>query len=486
MSYLRRLTLLPIAILLLLSTSAPVFAINVNLIWDPNTEPNLVGYKLYIGAASRTYGVNVPLGNVTTAALTGLTPGTYYFAVTALDSLGNESAYSNEFSATLACTSSISSSSQSFTSSAVLGSVSVTVLSGCNWTATSNASFITVTSGSSGSGNGTVSYSVAPNTGASQRTGTITIAGQTFTVTQDGLPQTTLVVTPETVSAGGAVTATWANIASPTATDWIGLYASAGAADNSYLSWRYTNGLASSNVPFTMPVGAPTGAGYELRLFNNWVRRATSNSFTIQGTTLAASPTLVSAGGEVTATWTNIASPSATDWIGLYPSTGAADSAYLSWRYTNGQAGGNVGFTIPPGTAEGSTYVLRLYGSGGRLATSNTFTIQATTLTVSPTTVSAGGSVIVTWANIASPSATDWIGLYSSSGAVNSAYLSWRYTDGQAGGIVGFTIPEGTAAGSTYVLRLYGSGGRLATSNTFTIQATTLTLSPTTVDAGGR
>jgi len=50
----------------------------------------------------------------------------------------------------------------------------------------SNATFITVTSGSSGSGNGTVGYSVAANAGSTSRSGTITIAGQTFTVTQAG------------------------------------------------------------------------------------------------------------------------------------------------------------------------------------------------------------------------------------------------------------------------------------------------------------
>ncbi|HKR15391.1 MAG TPA: Calx-beta domain-containing protein [Pyrinomonadaceae bacterium] len=46
--------------------------------------------------------------------------------------------------------------------------------------------WITVTSGSSGTGNGTVNYSVASNTGASQRTGTITVNGQVHTVTQAG------------------------------------------------------------------------------------------------------------------------------------------------------------------------------------------------------------------------------------------------------------------------------------------------------------
>jgi hypothetical protein len=64
-------------------------------------------------------------------------------------------------------------------------SVSVSVASGCHWTAVSHAPWITVKSGASGSGGGVVVLSVAPNTGG-QRSGTATIAGQTFTVNQGG------------------------------------------------------------------------------------------------------------------------------------------------------------------------------------------------------------------------------------------------------------------------------------------------------------
>ncbi|MCD6600073.1 MAG: hypothetical protein J7L19_05855 [Dehalococcoidia bacterium] len=58
---------------------------------------------------------------------------------------------------------------------------------GCSWTAVTNESWITITSGSSGTGSGTVNYSVSANSSTSQKTGTMTIAGKTFTVTQDGI-----------------------------------------------------------------------------------------------------------------------------------------------------------------------------------------------------------------------------------------------------------------------------------------------------------
>jgi hypothetical protein len=85
------------------------------------------------------------------------------------------------------CIYSISSSSISFTSSGGTGSVDVNASSsGCDWTAVSNDSWITITEGSSGTGNGTVAYSVSANTMGGARTGTITVGGQTFTITQTG------------------------------------------------------------------------------------------------------------------------------------------------------------------------------------------------------------------------------------------------------------------------------------------------------------
>jgi hypothetical protein len=65
-------------------------------------------------------------------------------------------------------------------------SVAVRTSDHCAWTASSESGWITVTDGRSGSGNGTVRLVVA-NNGASARTGTAKIAGQTFTVQQDGI-----------------------------------------------------------------------------------------------------------------------------------------------------------------------------------------------------------------------------------------------------------------------------------------------------------
>lgn len=68
----------------------------VKLIWDGNSEPDLAGYKVYIGTASRNYNSPVTIGIVSEYPLDGLGVGKWYIAVTAFDTAGNESAYSNE------------------------------------------------------------------------------------------------------------------------------------------------------------------------------------------------------------------------------------------------------------------------------------------------------------------------------------------------------------------------------------------------------
>ncbi len=111
------------------------------------------------------------------------------------------------------CTQSIAPTSRSFGASGGADSVAVTADAGCAWTAASNASWIHVTSGASGSGNGIVQYSVDANT-SSARSGSMTIAGLTFTVNQSGAAGScTYAISPATASfpqagGGGSVTVT--------------------------------------------------------------------------------------------------------------------------------------------------------------------------------------------------------------------------------------------------------------------------------------
>jgi hypothetical protein len=81
---------------------------------------------------------------------------------------------------------------QAFFSPGNTGSVTVTknlsATAPCDWQAMSNSSFITIDSGATGNGNGTVNFTVAPNTTGAARVGTLTVAGRNVTITQDAAP----------------------------------------------------------------------------------------------------------------------------------------------------------------------------------------------------------------------------------------------------------------------------------------------------------
>lgn len=178
--------LLPLVTLpiFLLTPGKEVLADTVTLAWDASS--GATGYKIYYGTAPHTYSTILDVGNVLTYPVPNLGPGTYYFAVTAYNAQG-ESSFSNEVSKIIAatnCTYSLSASSASAPAASSTGSVGVSTTSACAWSASSNVPWISITSGNSGSGNGTVSYAVAVNTTPGLRSGSLNVAGQTFTVNQ--------------------------------------------------------------------------------------------------------------------------------------------------------------------------------------------------------------------------------------------------------------------------------------------------------------
>ncbi len=109
---------------------------------------------------------------------------------------------------------------------------------GCNWRAESNSPWITVEPGAGGSANGAVNLKVAANTAIGQRFGTVAIAGRSFTITQDGLPDldapTVRITTPNTAT----INQTTALIAvSGTATDNVRVAS---------VSWRSNRGQSGT------------------------------------------------------------------------------------------------------------------------------------------------------------------------------------------------------------------------------------------------
>src|SRR5581483_8793792 len=154
-----------------------------------------------------------------------------------------------------------------------------------------------------------------------------------FTVTAVSVTES-----PSPVARTASLTATWSGIGTPSARNWIGLYASSSATDNAWVNYRYLNGSASGSVPIPIPANATPGATYQLRLFaaNSYNVLATSSPFTVTAVSVTESPSPVARTASLTATWSGIGTPSARNWIGLYASSSATDNAWVNYRYLNG------------------------------------------------------------------------------------------------------------------------------------------------------
>ncbi len=91
-------------------SGSPAASSSVTLNWEaPGTRvdgtamaiEDIAGYKLHYGSSSGSYTGSIDVGNSNSYTMEDLPAGTYYFAVTAYDLNGNESAYSPEVSGTI-------------------------------------------------------------------------------------------------------------------------------------------------------------------------------------------------------------------------------------------------------------------------------------------------------------------------------------------------------------------------------------------------
>jgi hypothetical protein len=102
-----------------------------------------------------------------------------------------------------ACTFTLSATTVSIGAAGGTGSISVSTGSSCAWTARSDVSWITATSGTAVTGSGTFAFTVAAAPDASARTANVTVAGQTVSVSQQGVA-CTYAVSPTSASFGAA------------------------------------------------------------------------------------------------------------------------------------------------------------------------------------------------------------------------------------------------------------------------------------------
>jgi len=186
-------------------------------------------------------------GNGTVTVTAAVNTGT---ARTGTVTIGGQTFTANQAAAAPTCTYSINPTSITVGSDKVSGlTVAVTAGAGCSWNATSQAGWLHISGTNSGSGNGTVTYNVddAKNP---PRTGTLTIAGQTLTVTQ---VQCSTTLNPQTQSVpvlGGSFTV---SVNTQIGCDWQAVES---------LSWvtvtSGTSGTGTGTVGYTV---APNVAG---------------------------------------------------------------------------------------------------------------------------------------------------------------------------------------------------------------------------------
>lgn len=144
--------------------------------------------------------------------------------------------------------------------------MNVTAPNGCEWGATSNASWIILTTPSTSSGNGIVACELRENFAASPRTGTISVAGQTFTIIQAGINYCTFTLSSGSQSfpnAGGTgtvnVTASsgcsWTAISNA---GWIRVTKGASATGNGMVSFSVSLNTSNAARMGTMVIAGKT------------------------------------------------------------------------------------------------------------------------------------------------------------------------------------------------------------------------------------
>jgi BACON domain-containing protein/S-layer family protein len=158
--------------------STPNTTFDIDFFANPSCDPTCHGEgKTFLGSTST---VTDPSGNASfTGLLSTQAPGGSFITATATDPAGNTSEFSHCIFA-----SSFSRTRECFTWLATTSSITLTLPIGCAWTAVSNVAWVQITSATSGTGSATINFSVEANPAATRRTGTLTIAGETFTVLQ--------------------------------------------------------------------------------------------------------------------------------------------------------------------------------------------------------------------------------------------------------------------------------------------------------------
>ena len=357
------------------------------------------------------------------------------------------------------CNYSLTPTSQSVASTGGTGSTAVAAPNGCAWTGVSNNSgWLTVTSGASGSGAGSVGFSASANGSSSPRTGTLTVGGQTFSVTQAGAPCTySISPSSQSIAAGSGTGST--NVTAPTGCTWSGvsnntgwLTVTSGATGSGNGSVGFS---ASANTSTSQRSGTLTVAGETFTL----TQAAAGCTFAISSNSLS----VVAAGGTGS---TNVTSGAGCAW-----SAASNDNWITVTSGASGTANGSVGFSV---AANPSTSAR----TGTLTIATRTFTVSqaasACSYSLTPTSRAVGSAGANTTTNVTTSTGCAWT-------AVSHATAWLAITNGASGSGNG-TVSLSANTNTTTQVRV---GTATIAGQTFTVTqnaaSCAFTVSPTTM-----
>jgi hypothetical protein len=330
---------------------------------------------------------------------------------------------------------------------------SVATASTCAWTAVSQSSWITVTSGPGGTGNGTVSFTAAANTGGA-RTGTILIAGENVTVTQPAVATCTYDVTPNSraMPVGGG-NSTF-SVTTTSGCTWTAVSQSAWITVTSGSS-----GSGNGSVGFS--AAANTGP-------------ARSGSILIAGETVSVTqPSGTTCSYSITPTSRSVPVGGGNSTFSVATTSGCAWTAEseVGWiTITSGASGsgnGTVGFTASANTGPARTGTINIAGIDVSVTQPSGGTCTYTVSPLTPAVAASGGAVTVsvttqggcTWTAAESPNVS-WVSISSGASGTGNGSVRLQVT---ANGQTTARTMRLTVAGRTVTLTQNGASGPLAT-----------------------
>jgi WD40 repeat protein len=231
------------------------------------------------------------------------------------------------------CTYKLSPASADWSPAGGTGATGVQAPGGCGWTASSNNDWLTITKISRDNGGGGVTYTVAPNPGPA-RTGSLTVAGQTFTVRQV-TNDCTYTVTPTDKyfsSSGGSVNISiqttngcaW-NAASDS--DWLSVAVgnNSGSGPGTITAWANANQTTTARIGHLNVAGQIVTVTQE-GIYCSYAISPSNRSFTAEG-----GNAYVNLAAQEACSWSAVSND---NWITI--TSGATGSSYGTIYYSVG------------------------------------------------------------------------------------------------------------------------------------------------------